>query len=244
MTSDIKDFYPYFLGALFAAFILILWYFSCLAIEQSLVPKYWQNITQFIATLFATVIGAYLAFKYRTHEKINEITEKQVESLNNAIITLARQSSLIKGVKKKVENKNDIQDFKNDIRENSGQKLVLNKSELRIPEGSVVYININSLTFLIKNKNDDLIKNIVDSESNLNALLTEIDICNYYCNHEIETMLENEKASVKELNSKISEREMSLLQKAEESLCLIEVVLNKIQDISKAQFPNNTFISF
>lgn len=244
MLSDTKYLTPYIMGVFFSVCVLMLYYFSCLAIEQSLIPKYWQLILQFLTTLVATCIGAYLAFEYRVREKTLEITEKQVESLNNAIIALARQRSVLRGIQRKVEGNSEIEELKSEARIALGQEQILINSELRMPQWGVAYVNINSLTFLIKNRNEELIKKIVDSESGINGFLTKVDIHNYYCTNDIPTMLENNEVPVDVLNSKILSLESSLLMQAKNTLILIEDVLSEIQYISKAQFPNNTFISF
>lgn len=244
MSSNIKDLNPYFLGAIFSVFALLLWYFSCLAIEQTLIPKYWQSIIQFISTLVATGIGAYIAFKYRIYEKNNEVTDKEVESLNNAIITLARQVSLTEGVERKIKGKSGIDEFKRNIRAALSQEQVLINSELKMPQGEVGFVNINTLTFLIKYKNDELIKKIVDCESYVNELLTAIDIHNYYCTNVITDILQKGEASVENLNSQVQGAEKKLLIQVAKTLKLLQDVLIEIQDISKALFPNAIFINF
>jgi hypothetical protein len=123
MQKDNSYATPYLLGILCAFFVLILWYFSCLVIEKEILPNSFDLFIGFIITMVATATGAYLAFSYRTREKKIETKDKEVESLNNALISLARQRSLVQGIQLALKDRIDINSLTFLIKSNNSSLL-------------------------------------------------------------------------------------------------------------------------
>lgn len=239
MKTDESYLKPYVAGGFYGLFILMLWYFSCIAIEESLLPKSWDYFLRLVISLVATFVGALLAFQYRAHEKNNEVKGLHVENLNNALVSLARQRSLVQGIKKTVDGRKSsiCRRMENSL----GQ---IHKLKLTLPLEKVNNVDINSLTFLIKDGLGELIKEIVDSDSCFNELITKIDNINYYYINEILPKLESKKYDIEQLNSEVLNKEDELIIKVESTLNAIEVLLDKLYNEANTLFPNYIFIDF
>jgi hypothetical protein len=75
--------------------LLNLWYLSGIAVEQAVLPKYYDYI---ITVTFSTACGAFLIYRYNSSLEIyklkiqqNELELKEVAKLNRALFHLGRQ---------------------------------------------------------------------------------------------------------------------------------------------------------
>ncbi|MBU2926356.1 hypothetical protein Q4530_07760 [Colwellia sp. 1_MG-2023] len=237
MQKDNSYATPYLLGILCAFFVLILWYFSCLVIEKEILPNSFDLFIGFIITMVATATGAYLAFSYRTREKKIETKDKEVESLNNALISLARQRSLVQGIQLALKDRIDINNFSERLSKAQGVTQDIVSSNLILPLGKQVYVDINSLTFLIKSNNSSLLKSVIDSENIFNELLTKIDSLNCM---QSKSKKNNDTVIAPPKNSS----EVDINNKVEKVLVDIESVLTELYDEANKLFVGYDFINF
>lgn len=88
-----KNYLPEFLGVLFALLLINAWYLSGIAIEQGVVPLYYEHIIRALTVAGSAGFGATLAFKFKNrlegikNERI-ELKEKAQNAaiLNNSLI--------------------------------------------------------------------------------------------------------------------------------------------------------------
>ncbi len=69
---------------------LMIWYFSCLAIDKQLVPGSYEFLASFLSTLTATFVGAFLAFKFNSKLDQKKLEREKVEFLYNKLHAYSR----------------------------------------------------------------------------------------------------------------------------------------------------------
>lgn len=69
---------------------LVIWYFSCLAIDKQLVPGNYEFLAGFLSTLTATFVGAFLAFKFNSKLDQKKLEREKVEFLYNKLHAYSR----------------------------------------------------------------------------------------------------------------------------------------------------------
>jgi len=111
----LKQYKHEILGFLFGVALLNLWYLSGIAVEERVLPKYYDYVVNIITVTISTALGAYLAFRYnasleeqKRSIQLNEEKLKEVAKLNRALFNLGRQLNSIGNMK------NHLAKFEND----------------------------------------------------------------------------------------------------------------------------------
>lgn len=94
---------------------ILLWYFSSLAITESVAPKWFEPLSDFTTALCGALAGAFFAFKF--NDKIEtakrnvderKIIEKEVALINRALLNIALQLNIIGNIKKVLDEQENI----------------------------------------------------------------------------------------------------------------------------------------
>jgi hypothetical protein len=93
---------------------LILWYFSALAVAESLAPKWVEPFLDFFTALCGAFAGAYFAFNFghrmeqaKRQLDENKQTDSEVAIINRAILNLAIQLNTICNIKSEIDRQNN-----------------------------------------------------------------------------------------------------------------------------------------
>lgn len=120
---------------------IVLWYFSSLAIEQRLLPKYFEYIIRFFTVLLASLSGAFAAFRFnaRIEDKKNQREEdkkvkEKVAILNRALLNIALQLNAINNIKNLLSRYPNIHDqaFKMPAEMNFNEKISVDVNEISL----------------------------------------------------------------------------------------------------------------
>jgi len=120
---------------------VVLWYFSSLAIENEVIPKYFEYIIRFFTVLVASLSGALAAFWFngRIEEKKNERdekrkTEERVAILNRALLNVVLQLNAIGNIQKLLSRFKNIHEhaFKMPAEKNFNEKIFVNIDEISL----------------------------------------------------------------------------------------------------------------
>ncbi|WP_370298113.1 hypothetical protein [Pontibacterium sp.] len=132
---------PLVTGLIVGIGALILWYFSCLAIEQKLIPSNFDHITRFFTILVATLCGAFAAFRFnakleeRKVSRENEVLENEkVAVLNKALLNIALQLNVIGNIKRLLDRYDNIHEhaFKMPAEKNFNEKVFVDVNEIAL----------------------------------------------------------------------------------------------------------------
>jgi hypothetical protein len=69
-----------------------IWYFSCLAVENALIPNSFETVAKFLLTMIATFVGAFLAFAYNSKLDKKKLETEKIELLFNKIHSYSRSA--------------------------------------------------------------------------------------------------------------------------------------------------------
>ncbi|MEZ8827038.1 hypothetical protein AB6E04_22070 [Vibrio amylolyticus] len=140
-----KDYRDYINGALFGLLLLVLWYFSSLVIQNSVIPKSWDYFLRFATNVLGVMLGALLAFKF------NRKLDSERERKNNEIsLMLARFVLNRKLHRMKELYEGHLKEWKNNPDAWHAMKPL---QHIEMMEGNV---NFDSLSFLISTNELDL----------------------------------------------------------------------------------------
>nr|WP_324257911.1 hypothetical protein [Cellvibrio fontiphilus] len=94
---------------------LILWYFSTLAVAESLAPKWVEPFLDFFTALCGAFAGAYFAFKFghkmeqgKRQLEEKKQTDSEVAIINRAILNLAIQLNTVSNIKSEIDSQNSL----------------------------------------------------------------------------------------------------------------------------------------
>ncbi|MCK1789665.1 hypothetical protein [Pseudomonas violetae] len=96
--NSAKSYQPVWMGALTGLAVLILWYFSSLAIDKKIVPTA-GAILPFVTAGFGAFCGSYFAFMLRRYEEKQAKLDERKAALDACIFTLFRQHKAMTIVK-------------------------------------------------------------------------------------------------------------------------------------------------
>lgn len=95
--NNAKSYEPLWMGALTGLAVLILWYFSSLAIDKTVVPKA-GTLLPFFTAGFGAFCGSYFAFMLRKHEEKQAKLNKRKAAFDACLFTLYRQNKAMTGI--------------------------------------------------------------------------------------------------------------------------------------------------
>lgn len=175
---NLKNYLPEFWGVLFACLLINAWYLSGIAIEQDVVPIYYEHIIRAITVAGSAGFGATLAFKFNNrlegikNERI-ELKEKAQNAaiLNKALLNIAMQLNTIGNMKKKLSKYNTIHDkaFSMNAEKNFNDNAIVDINEI-----ALILTSKPQLLLEINNEQDGYIQTIeyfkIRNEHYLNIL--------------------------------------------------------------------------
>ncbi len=154
----------FFLGLIFGIFTLILWYFSSLVIEKSIIPLGFDIFIKFLTIVVGGFVGAGTAFKLGAIKDEKIITKERVKSLNEAILLLIRQMNAVKSSNHVIISAKYIKKAKPFALRQTKNTSLAYESEL----------NINSVSFLIEQNQQQLLLSLIDQQEYFNAMSKSI----------------------------------------------------------------------
>ncbi|MNG93142.1 hypothetical protein D3C77_407570 [compost metagenome] len=173
-----KNHLPEFLGVLFALLIINAWYLSGIAIEEGVVPIYYDHIIRILTVAGSAAFGATLAFKFNHRlEDIKNaraaLKEKAQNSavLNKALLNIAMQLNTIDNMKKKLSKYNTIHEkaFAMNAEKNFRENAIVDINEI-----ALILTSKPQLLLEINNEQDGYLQTIesfkVRNEHYLNIL--------------------------------------------------------------------------
>ena len=223
-----RQFYlPYFLGAAFAIQLLLLWYFSCLAIENKVLPTSLDYSFRFFMISLSSFLGVWAAYRFRIHESKAEEVKARMYSLNQTMIAVARQRSIERGLKEKIDKHLVITDE------------LIRLRPIRLALASELSIDTNSITFAIELGYRNLVVELIDLEHYYYSMIESISIWNGLCDQVDPTNLgTTNKSRLKEIKGEMCElyRSMEVFKTNSDSTVeSLNVFVNKV-------FPDEEFM--
>lgn len=115
--APLKDYRydPVITGGIVGLGAILLWYFSGLAITESDAPKWLEPASNFFTALFGALAGAFFAFKFndkiesrKSQAEEQKRIEKEVATINRAILNLAIQYNTICNIKSELDKQKSI----------------------------------------------------------------------------------------------------------------------------------------
>jgi hypothetical protein len=218
---------PYFLGAAFAIQLLLLWYFSFLAIENKVLPTNFDYFIRFFIIITGGFLGVWSAYEFRKSESKNEEVKLRFASLNQAMIAVARQRSIKEGLDARIETHLIFTD-----------ELVRLKP-VRLPLASKLNIDINSVSFAIELGYPNLVNALIDQEHYYHGIIESVSIWNDLY-HQVDTTNSGttDKSRLRELEDAIAalQRSMDRFTKCSDT------VVNDLNLLASNKFPNRAFM--
>ncbi|MBY6069875.1 hypothetical protein KUV35_01090 [Marinobacter salsuginis] len=106
-----KPYLPEFLGVFIALMALNIWYFSSLAVSESILPKTYEYLIHATTVAMGAFLGAFLAFKFNEQIEAKRIAhtlerDKQREAIciQKALLIMVRQLNALGNLKKTMDN--------------------------------------------------------------------------------------------------------------------------------------------
>ncbi len=96
----IRNYFDILAGLFFAAFGLLLWYVSSVAIVDEVLPKHFDYAFNFVIALVGTFTGAASAFWFNAQREDRKKEQSRVGALRSALFTLIRQINTLMVVQK------------------------------------------------------------------------------------------------------------------------------------------------
>jgi hypothetical protein len=92
--------------------ILILWFYSSIAIENEVLPIYFDYLMRFITVLIATLTGAFSAFQFNRHIENEKQDKLLVENLRHTNFLVAVKLNQLRGLKLNYLDPFEIHEFR------------------------------------------------------------------------------------------------------------------------------------
>lgn len=143
---------------------LVLWYFSCLVIEEKTYPTYFDHISRFFTVLIATLVGAFAAFRFnasldekKAARENDALIASKVAILNKALLNVALQLNVIGNIEKLLNRYNNIHEhaFKMPAEKNFNENISVDINEI-----SLILTNNPQLLMEISVEQDGFIQTI------------------------------------------------------------------------------------
>ncbi|WP_445363923.1 hypothetical protein ACJJIQ_05200 [Microbulbifer sp. ANSA003] len=101
--SNWKSYRPELLGVLTAVLVLNALYLSGIAVEQAVIPKYYEFAIRAVITVGGVFVGAFLAFKLNIERDKGEEDKKQFREINFALLYILRLKKSVRLIEMDLE---------------------------------------------------------------------------------------------------------------------------------------------
>lgn len=244
-VKSLKDYQPEVFGILVALAALNLWYFSGLAIENSIVPKSYDYLIRAFTVAVGAFVGAFAAFGLKRYEENKLSLKQQKAALNASLFVLLRQQNAISCIKR------DLDKYETPF------DRALSLPAFKPPEYSDVRQDIESLHFLIDEHEPQILMELTIEQERFEQTLNAINIRNEFYVNEVQPALSyyalnGRPLPLAEFEEKLGERlfqgaingAKTMYELVEASDKSLEEKYTELRNIAKNMFPGERFIAW
>jgi len=242
-NSNKENFMPEILGIFVGTGALLLWYFSSLAIDKSVIPSSFQSIFTICGSAFGAFIGAYCAFKLRQLEENQNKHNKRKTALDLCLFTMARQYNAVSLLKRQYD-EYPVKFFR-----------AFNMPAMKPPEYTDLKVKLDELIFLTSHDQMDFLFHLSIEQERFDQAIFAVALRNDYAIDHLQPELAKHKLNGKDVSSEelkeilgtqIFHSSVNLVNTAYDHLTASEKsileMLNKLHAVAKSIYPDERFL--
>tara|TARA_R100000935_G_C2828471_1_gene163641 strand:- start:329 stop:1150 length:822 start_codon:yes stop_codon:yes gene_type:complete len=173
-VKKIRYYVPELVGIFTGLLALNLWYFSSLAVTDSIAPRSYEYLVQAVIIAIGAFIGSWSAVKLNESKEASESYRRRKEALNQAIFVIARQMNAVQLIKR------DIQQYR------EGVERAFNLPPQKPPVYSDLRQDISSLSFILETDAPQLLLELTVEQERFDQAIESINVRNEFYVHQVQ----------------------------------------------------------
>lgn len=239
----IKDYAPELVGIFAGLLALNLWYFSSLAVTESIAPKSYEYLVQAVIIAIGAFIGSWSAVKLNENKEAANSYRLRKEALNQAIFVIARQMNAMRLIKK------DIEQYQ------EGVHRAFNLPAQKPPKYSDLKQDINSLSFVLETDTPQILLELTVEQERFDQAIESINVRNEFYVSQVQPAISQQgltslRVTMQQLREALGERIFEGAMQGARGLSshVVETdkslpqMYSRLLDYSKKHFPGEKFV--
>ena len=239
----IKGYAPELVGIFAGLLALNLWYFSSLAVTESIAPKSYEYMAQAVIIAIGAFIGSWSAVKLNENKEAADSYRLRKEALNQAIFVIARQMNAMRLIKQDIEKYQE------------GVQRAFNLPAQKPPKYSDLKQDINSLSFVLETDTPQILLDLTVEQERFDQAIESINVRNDFYVYQVQPAISQQgltslRVTRQQLREALGERifEGAMQGARELSSHVVETdkslpqMYSRLLDFSKKHFPGEKFV--